>query len=76
MKEMVSLISNMPWSGKVDMCTEARRRDVIVTRVFDALVEQVRKAWSDPEYVIRGRLARMARVAQMVGGRILAQTKR
>ncbi len=35
------------------MSTEPRKRDVVVTRVFDALVEQVWKAWSDPKYVMR-----------------------
>ena len=29
------------------------KRDLVVTRVFDAPVEQVWKAWSDPEYVVR-----------------------
>jgi uncharacterized protein YndB with AHSA1/START domain len=29
------------------------KRDIVVTRVFDAPVEQVWKAWSDPEYVMQ-----------------------
>jgi uncharacterized protein YndB with AHSA1/START domain len=29
------------------------KRDLVVTCVFDALVEQVWKAWSDPEYVMQ-----------------------
>jgi uncharacterized protein YndB with AHSA1/START domain len=30
-----------------------KKRDLVVTRVFDAPLEQVRKAWSDPEYVMQ-----------------------
>jgi uncharacterized protein YndB with AHSA1/START domain len=33
------------------MSTEPKQRNVVVTRVFDAPVEQVWKAWSDPEMV-------------------------
>ncbi len=33
------------------MSAEPRQRHVVVTRVFDAPVELVWKAWSDPEYV-------------------------
>jgi uncharacterized protein YndB with AHSA1/START domain len=29
------------------------KRDLVVTRLFDAPIEQVWKAWSDPEYVRR-----------------------
>jgi uncharacterized protein YndB with AHSA1/START domain len=29
------------------------KRELVVTRVFDAPVEQVWKAWSDPEYVMQ-----------------------
>ena len=29
------------------------KRDVVITRLFDAPVEQVWKAWTDPEYVTR-----------------------
>ncbi len=35
------------------MSTEPKKRDLVVTRVFDAPVEQVWKAWSDPEHVMR-----------------------
>lgn len=35
------------------MSTEPKKRDVVVTRVFDAPVEQVWKAWSDSEQVMR-----------------------
>ena len=31
----------------------SKTRDLIVTRVFDAPIELVWKAWTDPEYVIR-----------------------
>jgi uncharacterized protein YndB with AHSA1/START domain len=31
----------------------AEKRDLVVTRVFDAPAEQVWKAWSDPEYVMQ-----------------------
>lgn len=29
------------------------KRDLVITRIFDAPVEQVWKAWTDPEYVMR-----------------------
>jgi uncharacterized protein YndB with AHSA1/START domain len=35
------------------MATEPTKRNVVVTRVFDAPVGQVWKAWSDPEYVMQ-----------------------
>jgi uncharacterized protein YndB with AHSA1/START domain len=35
------------------MNTETKKRDLIITRVFDAPVEQVWKAWSDSEQVMR-----------------------
>ncbi len=35
------------------MSTEPNKRDLVVTRVFDAPVEQAWKAWVDPEYVMR-----------------------
>ena len=35
------------------MSTETKNHDLAVTRVFDAPVEQVWKAWSDPEYVMQ-----------------------
>jgi uncharacterized protein YndB with AHSA1/START domain len=34
------------------MSTEPKQRNVVVTRVFDAPVEQVWKAWTDPEHVM------------------------
>jgi len=30
-----------------------KKRDLVVTRVFDAPVERVWKAWTDPEQVMR-----------------------
>ena len=33
------------------MTTEPKSHDVVVTRVFDASIERVWKAWTDPEYV-------------------------
>jgi len=35
------------------MSAEPMKRDLIVTRVFDAPVEQVWKAWTDPEFVMQ-----------------------
>jgi uncharacterized protein YndB with AHSA1/START domain len=35
------------------MSTEPKKRDVVVTRRFDAPVEQVWKAWTDSEYVMQ-----------------------
>ena len=31
----------------------AEKRDVVITRTFDAPVEQVWKAWTEPEFVMR-----------------------
>jgi uncharacterized protein YndB with AHSA1/START domain len=39
-------------SGK-DINDNTATFDVLITRIFDALVEEVWKAWSDPEYVMR-----------------------
>ncbi len=33
--------------------TGLKKRDLIITRLFDASVELVWKAWTDPEYVMR-----------------------
>jgi uncharacterized protein YndB with AHSA1/START domain len=35
------------------MSTGAKTHDVVVTRIFDAPVELVWKAWSDPQYVLQ-----------------------
>jgi uncharacterized protein YndB with AHSA1/START domain len=35
------------------MSTEPKQYNVVVTRVFDAPIEQVWRAWVDPEYVMR-----------------------
>ncbi|MGH7454119.1 MAG: SRPBCC family protein [bacterium] len=35
------------------MNSEPKKRDVVVTRTFNAPVEQVWKAWSDPEHVMQ-----------------------
>jgi uncharacterized protein YndB with AHSA1/START domain len=35
------------------MNTEPKKRDLVVTRAFNAPVKQVWKAWSDPELVMR-----------------------
>ena len=35
------------------MNAESKKHDLVITRVFDAQVEQVWKAWSDPEYVMQ-----------------------
>lgn len=35
------------------MSAEAKKRDLVITRVFDAPVEQVWQAWSEPEYVMQ-----------------------
>jgi hypothetical protein len=44
--------------GRKEMSNEnstqtTKKRDLIVIRVFDAPVEQVWKAWSDPSYVMQ-----------------------
>jgi uncharacterized protein YndB with AHSA1/START domain len=35
------------------MNTEPKKRNLVLTRVFDAPVEQVWKAWTDPRYVMQ-----------------------
>ncbi|NJO84895.1 MAG: SRPBCC domain-containing protein [Blastochloris sp.] len=35
------------------MSAEPEKRDIVITRIFDAPVEQVWKAWSDGEHVMR-----------------------
>jgi len=35
------------------MSAEPKKRDLVVTRVFDAPIELVWKAWTDPEYVMQ-----------------------
>ncbi len=32
---------------------DAKKRDLVLTRVFDAPVERVWKAWTDPEHVMQ-----------------------
>src|SRR5688572_16981714 len=39
--------------GKPYMSTDSETHNVVVIRVFDAPVEQVWKAWGDPEYVMQ-----------------------
>jgi uncharacterized protein YndB with AHSA1/START domain len=39
--------------GDAAMDTEPRTRDLVVTRVFEAPVEQVWQAWTEPEHVMR-----------------------
>ena len=55
------------------MSTEPKVRNLVVTRVFDAPVEQVWKAWVDPEYVMQwwgpnGFTAPLARMDFREGG--------
>jgi uncharacterized protein YndB with AHSA1/START domain len=55
------------------MSTESKKHDLTVTRVFDAPVEQVWKAWVDPDLVMRwwgphGFIAPFARMDFRAGG--------
>src|SRR5687767_1554461 len=55
------------------MSTGPEKRDLVVTRVFDAPVEEVWKAWSEPEYVmqwwgVEGFTCPLARMDFRVGG--------
>lgn len=55
------------------MDTESTRRDLIVTRVLDASIEHVWRAWSEPEYVMQwwgpdGFTSPLARMDFRVGG--------
>ena len=36
-----------------DITKNVKKKDLVVTRVFDALVDLVWKAWTDPEQVMR-----------------------
>jgi len=38
---------------KNSLIQAVKKRDLIVTRIFDASIELVWKAWTDPEYVMR-----------------------
>ena len=38
---------------KNNLAQAPKKRDVVVTRVFDAPIEQAWKAWSEPEYVMQ-----------------------
>jgi uncharacterized protein YndB with AHSA1/START domain len=40
-------------SYMTDTTVSLEKRDVVITRLFDAPVELVWKAWTDPEYVMR-----------------------
>jgi uncharacterized protein YndB with AHSA1/START domain len=40
-------------NNMTDTTNRAKERDLVVTRVFDAPVEQVWRAWADPEYVMQ-----------------------
>ena len=40
-------------NNMTDTTNRGRKRNVLVSRVFDAPVELVWKAWSDPEYVMQ-----------------------
>ena len=55
------------------MTSEQTKRDMVLTRLFDAPVEEVWKAWSDPEYVMqwwgpKGFTAPLARMDFREGG--------
>ncbi len=55
------------------MSTEPKKRDLVFTRVFDAPVEQVWKAWTDAEHVMRwwgpnGFTSPLAKMDVRVGG--------
>ena len=40
-------------SYMTDITVNLEKRDVVITRLFDAPIERVWKAWTDPEYVMR-----------------------
>lgn len=40
-------------SNATDATAGVEKRDLVITRIFDAPVEEVWKAWTDPEYVVR-----------------------
>ena len=55
---------------------DAKKRDLVITRVFDAPIEQVWKAWTDPEYVMRwwgptGFTSPSCKIDFRVGGKFL-----
>ena len=40
-------------SYMTDATVNSEKRDVVITRLFDAPIERVWRAWTDPEYVMR-----------------------
>jgi len=46
-------LRNLKDFGEAKMHSEPNKRDLVVTRIFDAPVEQVWKAWSDRDLVMR-----------------------
>jgi uncharacterized protein YndB with AHSA1/START domain len=43
----------MAYDNLTDAAENVKNGDLVVTRVFDAPVDEVWKAWSDPEYLMR-----------------------
>jgi uncharacterized protein YndB with AHSA1/START domain len=43
----------MAYDNLTDAAENVKKGDLVVTRVFDAPVDEVWKAWSDPEYLMR-----------------------
>jgi uncharacterized protein YndB with AHSA1/START domain len=59
--------------GETDMTTEAKKRNLVVTRLFDAPLDRIWKAWSDPRLVRQwwgpdGFTAPVAKMDFRVGG--------
>jgi uncharacterized protein YndB with AHSA1/START domain len=59
-----------------DAIANVEKRDLIITRVFDAPIEQVWKAWTDPAFVMRwwgptGFTSPSCRIDFRVGGKFL-----
>jgi uncharacterized protein YndB with AHSA1/START domain len=48
-----STLRALKGSYMIDIPANVEKRDLVITRLFDAPIEVVWKAWTDPEYVMR-----------------------
>lgn len=48
-----STVTVMVTNGMTDTTANTEKRDLVITRLFEAPIERVWKAWTDPEYVMR-----------------------
>src|SRR5262249_32614140 len=51
--QVVLMVRNFGDAKVLQESSQVKKKDLVVTRIFDAPVERVWKAWSDPEHVKR-----------------------